>query len=91
MESWDAHFPRLDVRSHFNMTLNTSGIREVPWTQTNTTRKLIANLQLAQVQTLRTTHLTLGAFSLALTLLTVHRIVSDARRAAALQVTLRKQ
>ncbi|CAO2648390.1 Nn.00g076570.m01.CDS01 [Neocucurbitaria sp. VM-36] len=90
MESWNVHFPQLDARSHFNMTLNTSTV-QVPWTQTNRTRALIANLQLAQVQTLRTTHLTLGAFSLALTLLTVHRIVSDARRAAALQVTPRKQ
>lgn len=91
MESWGAHFPHLDVRSHFNMTLNASAVREVPWTQSNTTRAVIANLQLAQVQTLRTMHLTLGAFSLALALLTVHRIVSDARRAAALQVTPKKQ
>ncbi|KAH9882886.1 hypothetical protein J1614_000252 [Plenodomus biglobosus] len=73
------------------MTLNTSSVREMQWTQTNGTRRLIRNLQLAQVQTLRTTHLTLGAFSLALALLTVHRIISDARRAAALKVTPRKQ
>lgn len=91
MESWDAHFHRLDARSHFNMTLNTSSVREMQWTQTNGTRRLIRNLQLAQVQTLRTTHLTLGAFSLALALLTVHRIISDARRVAALKVTPRKQ
>ncbi|KAI8943550.1 hypothetical protein NX059_001546 [Plenodomus lindquistii] len=91
MGSWDGHFSRLDVRSHFNMTLNTTSAREMQWFQTNGTRKLIANLQLAQVQTVRTTHLTLGAFSLALSLLTVHRIISDARRAAALQVTPRKQ
>jgi hypothetical protein len=91
MESWYTHFPQLEVRSHFNLTLNTSAIRQVPWTQTNTTRTLIASLQLQQVQTLRTTHLTLGVFSLALTLLTVYRIVSDARRAAALQVLLRKK
>ncbi|CBX96907.1 hypothetical protein LEMA_P100380.1 [Plenodomus lingam JN3] len=73
------------------MTLNGSSVREMQWTQTNGTRRLIRNLQLAQVQTLRTTHLTLGAFSLALALLTVHRIISDARRAAALKVTTRKQ
>jgi uncharacterized membrane protein len=73
------------------MTLNASAAREVSWTSRNSTRTLIANLQLQQVQTLRTMHLTIGAFSLAMTLLTVHRIVSDARRAAALQVTLRKQ
>ena len=91
MESWYSHFPQLEVRSHFNLTLNTSAVRQVPWTQTNTTRTLIASLQLQQVQTLRTTHLTLGVFSLALTLLTVHRIVSDARRAAALQVLPRKK
>ncbi|KAI4693842.1 hypothetical protein J4E85_008242 [Alternaria conjuncta] len=91
MESWADHFPQLEVRSHFNLTLNTSAVRQVPWTQSNTTRTLIASLQLQQVQTLRTTHLTLGAFSLALTLLTVHRIVSDARRAAALQVLPRKK
>jgi hypothetical protein len=90
MEGWNAHFPRLDARSHFNMTLNASAVRAVPWTQSNTTRKLIASLQLQQVQTLRTTHLTIGIFSLALALLTVHRIVVDARRAAALQVTLKK-
>ncbi|KAG9384724.1 hypothetical protein A1F94_004271 [Pyrenophora tritici-repentis] len=59
--------------------------------QSNATRTLIASLQLQQVQTLRSTHLTLGAFSLALTLLTVHRIVSDARRAAALQVLPKKK
>ncbi|KAH7392966.1 hypothetical protein BKA66DRAFT_411696 [Pyrenochaeta sp. MPI-SDFR-AT-0127] len=91
MESWATHFPRLDARSHFNLTLNTSAVREVPWTQTNTTRTLIANLQLAQVQTLRTMHLTLGAFSLALALLTVRRIVSDARRAAVLKAGSKKQ
>lgn len=90
MESWDTHFPRLDARAHFNMTLNTSAVVENPWSRSNTTRMIIANLQLAQVQTLRTMHLTLGAFSLALTLLTVHRIVSDARRAAALQVPSKK-
>lgn len=91
MEAWHTHFPRLDARSHFNLTLNASAAREVPWTATNTTRKLIASLQLQQVQTLRTMNLTIGAFSLALVLLTVHLIVSDARRAAALQVTLRKR
>lgn len=91
MEAWQAHFHQLDARSHFNLTLNASAARENPWTATNGTRKLIANLQLQQVQTLRTMHLTIGAFSLALSLLTVHRIVSDARRAAALQVTLRKK
>lgn len=91
MEAWHNQLPRLEERSHFNMTLNASAVREGPWTATNTTRRLIANLQLQQVQTLRTMHLTLGAFSLALTLLTVYRIVSDARRAAALQVTLKKR
>jgi hypothetical protein len=91
MEAWHTHFPQLVERSHFNMTLNSSAVREVPWTARNTTRSLIASLQLEKVQTLRTMHLTLGAFSLALTLLTVYRIYSDARRAAALQVTLRKK
>jgi len=91
MDSWHTHFQPLVERSHFNLTLNASAVRDVPWTARNTTRKLIASLQLQQVQTLRTMHLTIGAFSLALTLLTVYRIVSDARRAAALQVTLRKR
>lgn len=91
MESWGLHIPHLDARSHFNLTLNTSAVREVPWTNQNGTRALIANLQLAQVQTLRTMHLTLGAFSLGLALLMVHRILSDARRAAAVQVTLRQK
>ncbi|KAF2878516.1 hypothetical protein BDV95DRAFT_480361 [Massariosphaeria phaeospora] len=74
------------------MTLNTSSARDsMPWTAQNGTRTLIANLQLAQVQTIRTMHLTLGAFSLALALLIVHRITSDAKRAASVQVTLRKK
>jgi hypothetical protein len=90
-ETWHTHFPTLDARSHFNMTLNASAVREVPWTATNTTRRLIASLQLQQVQTLRTMHLTIGAFSLGLALLTVLRIVSDARRAAALKVTTKKK
>ena len=91
MERWGPQHVQLDARSHFNMTLNTSAVREVPWTAMNGTRAIIASLQLQQVQTLRTMHLTLGAFSLALMLLTVHRIISDARRAAAVQVPLRKQ
>ncbi|KAF2028580.1 hypothetical protein EK21DRAFT_101751 [Setomelanomma holmii] len=73
------------------MHLHAGAVQEVPWTATNTTRRLIASLQLQQVQTLRTMHLTIGAFSLALALLTLHRIISDARRAAALQVTLKKK
>lgn len=91
MERWAPHEIQLDARSHFNMTLNTSAVREVPWTAQNSTRAIIANLKLAQVQTLRTMHLTLGAFSLAVTLLTVHRIISDAKRAAAVQVPLKKK
>ncbi|KAF2729347.1 hypothetical protein EJ04DRAFT_74844 [Polyplosphaeria fusca] len=91
MERWGLHLAQLDVRSHFNMTLNSSAVRDAPWTANNATRAVIANLQLAQVQTLRTMHLTLGAFSLALALLTVHRIISDARRVAAVQVPLRKR
>lgn len=91
MERWGPQHVQLDARSHFNMTLNTSAVREVPWTAMNGTRAVIASLQLQQVQTLRTMHLTLGAFSLGLMLLTVHRIISDARRAAAVQVPLRKQ
>ncbi|KAF2443661.1 hypothetical protein P171DRAFT_42194 [Karstenula rhodostoma CBS 690.94] len=90
MEGWGLRHPHLDVRSHFNMTLNTTAVRENPWTSQNATRTLIGSLKLAQVQTLRTMHLTLGAFSLALVLLTVHRIISDAKRAAALRVPLRK-
>ncbi|KAF2633436.1 hypothetical protein BU25DRAFT_5500 [Macroventuria anomochaeta] len=91
MEEWVAHLPLLEARSHFNVSLNTSAVSDVSSTSTNSTRAVIASLQLAQVQTLRTMHLALGVFSLALALLTVHRILSDARRAAALQVTLRKQ
>ncbi|KAF2015344.1 hypothetical protein BU24DRAFT_450080 [Aaosphaeria arxii CBS 175.79] len=91
MERWVPPTVQLDARSHFNMTLNVSAVREVPWTASNGTRALIANLQLQQVQTLRTMHLTLGAFSLALALLTVHRIISDARRVAAVQVSQKKQ
>ncbi|KAF2648581.1 hypothetical protein K491DRAFT_708629 [Lophiostoma macrostomum CBS 122681] len=74
------------------MTLNTSAVRDSePWTASNETKQVIASLQLAQIQTLRTMHLTLGAFSLALALLTIHRIISDARRVAAIQVPLRNK
>lgn len=90
MEGWDLRHPHLDVRSHFNMTLNSSAVPQNPWTSQNETRTLIGSLKLAQVQTLRTMHLTLGAFSLALALLTVHRIISDASRTAELQAHLRK-
>jgi hypothetical protein len=94
MEEWASSFAHaaLEARSHFNISLNTSApTHESQWGGANSTRAVIASLQLAQVQTLRTMHLGLGVFSLALILLTVHRIVSDARRAAALQVTIRKQ
>jgi hypothetical protein len=93
MEEWLSHavHATLEARSHFNVSLNSSSVRENQWGSENSTRAVIASLQLAQVQTLRTMHLGLGAFSLALTLLMVHRIFSDARRAASLQVTLRKQ
>lgn len=50
---------------------------------------LIDNLRLAQVHTLRTMHVTLGAFSLGLALLMVLQILHDARRVSSLQVTLR--
>ncbi|KAF2710688.1 hypothetical protein K504DRAFT_376599 [Pleomassaria siparia CBS 279.74] len=88
MEKWDPHYSQLDARSHFNVSLNTSAVRETPWTSENTTRTIIADLKLAQVQTLRTMHLTLGAFSLFLALMTVHRITSDARRLASTQSPL---
>lgn len=91
MEKWGLHFPVLDTRSHFNISVNTSAIRETPWTAENSTRSVIADLKLAQVQTLRTMHLTLGGFSLALALLTLHRIISDAQRLAAVQVPRRKK
>jgi hypothetical protein len=91
MEKWGLHFPVLDARSHFNISVNTSAIRETPWNMENSTKTVVAELKLAQVQTLRTMHLTLGAFSLALALLTLHRIVSDAQRLAAVQVPLRKK
>lgn len=92
MEEWVTRLPLLETRSHFNVSLNTSAVSgSSSWTSTNSTRAVIASLQLAQVQTLRTMHLGLGVFSLALALLMVSRILSDARRAAALQVTLRKQ
>jgi hypothetical protein len=78
LEIWPLH--HFDPRSHFNMTVNSSRVRETPWGAQNQTRRLIQNLQLAQVQSLRTMHLTLGAFSLALALLTLHRIIWDARR-----------
>ncbi|KAF2491708.1 hypothetical protein BU16DRAFT_516199 [Lophium mytilinum] len=69
-----------------NSTLANSG---TTWPKTNHTKQVIKSLQLAQVQTLRTMHVTLGAFSLALVLLMIARILNDARRVAAYQVPLR--
>ncbi|CAI6334010.1 unnamed protein product [Periconia digitata] len=92
MERWAPHHPQLDTRSHFNMTLNTTAANtNTSWMSNSSTRSIIASLQLAQVQTLRTMHMTLGAFSLAMLMLTVLRIVSDAKRAAALATPLRKR
>jgi hypothetical protein len=87
MEIWS---PSVVARAHLNMTLNTTlSTLEVSWSQSNRTRMLIDNLRLAQVHTLRTMHVTLGAFSLGLALLMVLRILYDARRVSSLQVTLR--
>ena len=57
--------------------------------QFNQTVTLINNLVLSKVQTLRTMHVSLGAFSLALGLMMIVRIINDARRAQKLQVQLR--
>lgn len=86
MARWAPQLIQLDARGQFNMTFNTSAIRENPWMVRNGTKELIAGLKLAQVETLRTMHVTVGAFSLAVALLTVHRIISDARRAVAVQI-----
>src|SRR2546421_3042356 len=90
MERWSSS---IVARTHLNMALNTTmlntTVNETPWLQTNRTQALISKLQLAQVQTLRTMHVTLGGFSLALTLLMVFRILNDAKRASSLQVSLR--
>lgn len=83
METWAPQPIQLDARSHFNMTLNTSAVRDSPWMASNSTREIIAGLKLQQMQTLRTMHLTIGVFSLVVALATVYRIVSDARRTAA--------
>lgn len=74
------------------MTLNTTAAStSTSWMSNDDTRSIIASLQLAQVQTLRTMHLTLGCFSLGMTILTVLRIISDAKRASALATPLRKK
>ena len=100
MASWTPRLPHLDVRDHLFIALNTSAVdnstlRDHSMTnnggQSQATKALIAQLQLAQVQSVRTANIVLGSFSLALALVTVHRIVSDARRAAALQVLPRKR
>jgi hypothetical protein len=88
MERWAPQLIQLEARDHFNMKLNSSAVRESPWTQSNGTKAIIKNLQLQQVQTLRTMHLTIGVFSLVVVLLTVYRIISDARRAAAAQYSV---
>ena len=87
MERWS---PSIVARAHLNMTLNTTlSTLEASWSQSNRTRMLIDNLRLAQVHTLRTMHVTLGAFSLGLALLMVLQILRDARRVSSLQVMLR--
>lgn len=87
MERWS---PSIVARAHLNMTLNTTlSTLEASWSQSNRTRMLIDNLRLAQVHTLRTMHVTLGAFSLGLALLMVLQILHDARRVSSLQITLR--
>lgn len=87
MERWS---PSIVARAHLNMTLNTTlSTLEASWSHSNRTRMLIDNLRLAQAHTLRTMHVTLGAFSLGLALLMVLRILHDARRVSSLQVTLR--
>ena len=103
MESWHARLPHLDLRGRLFIPINTSAVdnstlrnqsssgRANATNVVNATKALIANLQLAQVQSVRTANIVLGAFSLALALVTVHRIVSDARRAAALQVLPRRR
>jgi hypothetical protein len=90
MERWVPERYQLDARDHFNMTLNASAARETPWIARNETRALIKNLKEQQVQTLRTMHVVLGAFSLAVVLLTVHQIIWDARRVAAMKAQQRK-
>ncbi|KAF2840280.1 hypothetical protein M501DRAFT_931612 [Patellaria atrata CBS 101060] len=55
----------------------------------NQTRMIINNLALDKVRSLRTMHIVLGGFSLALLTLTFLRILNDARKAAKLQVVLR--
>ncbi|KAF2274240.1 uncharacterized protein EI97DRAFT_131813 [Westerdykella ornata] len=87
MGGWVPQFLQLEARAHFNMTLNASAVREEPWT---TRQNLIFELKLQQVQTLRTMHLTVGCFSLAVALLTIKLIIQDARRVAKLHVPLRK-
>lgn len=57
--------------------------------QFNHTVMLINSLLLSKVQSLRSMHVALGAFSLVLGLMMIIRIVNDARKSAALQVTLR--
>lgn len=92
MERWSpdvvarVHAAAMPLNTTLNTTLTNLG---TSWSPSNQTRMLIKNLQLAQIQTLRTMHVTLGAFSLALTLLIVIRILHDARRVSSMQVTLR--
>jgi hypothetical protein len=87
MERWS---PSIVARAHLNMTLNTTlSTLEASWSHSNRTRMLIDNLSPAQVHTLRTMHVTLGAFSLGLALLMVLQILHDARRVSSLQVMLR--
>lgn len=87
MERWS---PSIFARAHLNMTLNTTlSALETSWSQSNRTQMLIDNLRLAQVHSLWTMHVTLGAFSLGLALLMVFQILHDARRVSSLQAKLR--
>lgn len=84
MRIWNPqHLPRGE--HSFNMTVEPAFSQD-NWAERNATRAFIASLQLQKVQTLRTTHLTIGAFSLVVAILTVHLILLDARRAHRLQI-----
>jgi hypothetical protein len=82
----DLYANKAASKATLNSTLANSG---TTWHATNHTNEVIKNLKLANVQSLRTMHVTLGVFSLILVLIMIARILNDARRVAAYQVPLR--
>lgn len=86
MERWEPRHFGLDARAHdngFNKNLNISAAHFHEDPLTLEIQRKLNELQKEKIETLRTGHVTVGAFSLAVALLIVLRIILDARRTTA--------